>query len=370
MTNIESNNIPSRVIRKLDKEYYRKQKPFEDKQTKEFKELINKFEEDKKNLEKLSEEKEYKEKFEKLFNAFKENKQKLCEDHYKKLDKDYEKKLNEEYYQKFRDLEGYLEIAGEVFPKPSKSNELKWNNDKTKFDRADLYIYEYLWTLSLVGPLKDLNWFKKLTRRDAILVQVIFHTIGTGYSIRALTATLKPPFKIKRSLIDRVKEIWSITKGIGGVVSKIPGAPKEIGSLISAIGELGEDSTPTYSAYPWYTKTFTAPGGGIGVEWRIDRKIIENIGNRIIGGIGLLYLCDPGNKNQNPVGIEVRTRISFKDSRFSSLIDHPLIGRFSQDGDNTKNIIWIPKEEFGFFADPLILKVYHEPLAKENGLIS
>jgi len=283
------------------------------------------------------------------------------------LDKDYEKKLNEDYYQKFRDLEGYLEIAGEVFPKPSKPNELKWNNDKTKFDRGDLYIYEYLWTLSLVGPLKDLNGFKKLTRRDAILVQVIFHTMGTGYSIRALTATLKPPFKIKRSLIDRAKEIWSMTKGVGEVASKIPGAPKAIGSLISAIGELAEDSTPTYhDTYPWYTKTFTAPGGGVGVEWRIDRKIIENIGNRIIGGIGLLYLCDPSNKNQNPVGIEVRTRISFKDSRFSSIVDPRLIGYFSQDGYQTKNKIWIPREE-DFKTNPLKLKVYPKPPAKEKG---
>ncbi|RZB33240.1 MAG: hypothetical protein AEth_00033 [Candidatus Argoarchaeum ethanivorans] len=334
---------------------------------------------------------------------------------------------------------GYLKIIGETKPILSDLPIITAGKKQSA-----LYVYEYTWTLSLIGYIDPITerskpWGDKLTRKDdTILVQVLFHTNDTKYSIRALTGTIKPPFMVKNTVVDSLWDGWmkitgTTTKFIGEI-TKIPGV-KEIGKVIGVIGDLEKDAIPASHAYPWYSKMITARdekylssvdmssvdmssvdmssvdidklNEGIlpeelkskienegfssnykvktlkkniewgiigekkviikkqdsklniyeergllhGVEWRIKRNILKNLGNRWIGGLGLMFIkTTDAEEKMDCIEVDVRARISFKKDKGSS--------KKSSDYD-----IWIPwnPNTKGFEENKLCLKVYPEP---------
>lgn len=216
---------------------------------------------------------------------------------------------------------GYLKIMGEAKPQLS---DLPIITEEKRL--SNWYIYEYIWELSLTGPIdketeRPIPWVNKISKKDdAILVQVFFHINNTKYSIRALTGTLKPPFMIKKKFPDILWDRWwkitgTATKLIGETI-KIPGT-KEICTAIDAISELEKDSVPTSHAYKWYSKMIATREDGVmlnGVEWGIKREAFKNLGNRLMGGIGLIFIESDPNKKMDCIEVEIRARISFKKS--------------------------------------------------------
>ena len=225
---------------------------------------------------------------------------------------------------------GYLKIMGEIEPQLSN---LPIITDEKKL--SNWYVYEYMWELSLTCSLDEkterpIPWVDKLSEKDdAILVQVFFHTNNTKYSIRALTGTLKPPFMIKKGFKDILCDKWlkitgTATKLIGEAI-KIPGT-KAICTAIDAISELEKDSIPTSHAYKWYSKMIATREDGVmlnGVEWGIKRDAFKNLGNRLMGGIGLIFIESDSNEKMDCIEVEIRARISFKKSHSQKKNENP-----------------------------------------------
>ena len=216
---------------------------------------------------------------------------------------------------------GYLKIMGEVEPQLSN---LPTITDEKRL--SNWHVYEYIWELSLTCSIDEkterpIPWLNKLSEKDdAILVQVFFHTNETKYSIRALTGTLKPPFMIKKGFKDILCDRWwkitgTATKLIGETM-KMPGT-KAISTAIDAISELEKDSVPTSHAYKWYSKMIATKEDGVmlnGVEWGIKKEAFKKLGNRLMGGIGLIFIESDSNEKMNCIEVEIRARISVKKS--------------------------------------------------------
>lgn len=156
--------------------------------------------------------------------------------------------------------EAYIELTGEINPQSSSLPELKVVGDTGSYtwSAPDAHIYEYLWTVSLTSPQEEKKekeeptlagrWTSKLRRRfsskqewtwmlrktDAVLIQVFFHTYDSPYLVRVLTTTLKPPFVIKKTLADKVKEVLTATRPIRKLVKT--GVPEKFGTLLDAVG--------------------------------------------------------------------------------------------------------------------------------------
>ncbi len=146
------------------------------------------------------------------------------------------------------------------------------------------------------------------------------------------------------------------TKTIGKIAEK--SAPKGFGTLLDAIEILEADSVPSYHAYPWYSKTFTAmekdqEKGLEGVEFSIDRRAFKNLGNRITGSLGLMFICKLERKSQRhlPIRLEARARLSFRPTRT---------------GKMKRTEMWIPKKrgtgEETQFVEPLFLEITPKPV--------
>jgi hypothetical protein len=278
--------------------------------------------------------------------------------------------------------EAYLELTGETNPQLSSLPELKVVGDTGSYtwSAPDAHIYEYLWTISLTSPqaekkgkkeesILEKRWIRKLRKnispkrdwthmlrkRDGVLIQIFFHTYKTPYLVRVLTTTLKPPFVIKKTITDKVREVLTATRSIRKLAKT--GVPGKFGTLLDAVGILEEDSVPNYQAYPWYSKTITAPEkaqerGLEGVEFSLDRKVFRNIGNRVMGSLGIMFICKSELKGQKhpPVKLEARAIMFFKESKESKV---------------TGGRIWIPeKKGFGknaFFSNRLFLEINPKP---------
>lgn len=271
--------------------------------------------------------------------------------------------------------EGYLELTGEINPQSSSLPELRivGNTGTYKWSAPNAHIYEYLWTISLTSepgikkqekkestPVKIMirklrkkffskrGWTHLLRKKYAFLLQLIFHTYGTPYLVRVLTTTLKPPPVVKRTMTDKIREMLSTTKSVRNLAKNA--VPEKFGTLLDAVEILAKDTVPNYSAYPWYSKNFTALEKGQkkgleGVEFLIDRKAFRNLGNRITGSVGIMFICKSQDIEQKlqPIKLEARAMISFKGS------------------PTDKNRIWIPEKrgsgKNAYFANRLFLEI-------------
>ncbi|HIH92545.1 TPA: hypothetical protein HA338_00350 [Methanosarcina acetivorans] len=228
--------------------------------------------------------------------------------------------LDDEYF-KGLIRSGCLRIMGETEPSLSCLPIVTPKNEM-----YDFYAYEYIWTLSFMSHLDKrerptLDWIKCLKKTNTIIVQIFFRTSNTNYTVRELTATLKPPLMTNKNLWDTFCDSWMKITGrtakLIGDTTKIPSV-SQVGEVMDMLGELEKDVVPSSHAYPWYLKTIvtTDEEGNLlnGVEWTIDRKAFHSIGNRLMGGICLMFIKSSGSeKIKAPVKLDVRARITFKE---------------------------------------------------------
>ncbi len=232
--------------------------------------------------------------------------------------------LNKEYLGKLRN--GYLKILGETEPRLSTLPVLTAEKNLSTF-----FVHEYIWELGFTGYIdpkteRPRDWSNRLIKKDdAIIVQAIFYTNNSNYLARTLTATLKPPIMIKKSVLDSICDGWMKMTGTStkfiGEATNIPGF-REMGLRMEQVKEMEKGSVPLSHAYPWHSRMITIPDGDgkplNAVEWRIKRKAFRNLGNRLIGGMGLIFIKSSYSKEKKDhINIEMRARISFKKTRFS-----------------------------------------------------
>jgi hypothetical protein len=236
---------------------------------------------------------------------------------------------------------GLLKIIGEKKPQLSELPVVSSKNNIV----SNSCVYEYLWVLSITGPDKEeeqtkskwsdkifypLNkiiqrifgfcWVDKIHNSDeAIKVQVIFNTYNSNYFVKPVTGDIKAPFMVRKCLWDSIKDlsmkITGTTVQLAGSYMGIP-VVKETGSAISDLAnQLKKDTAPPSHAYSWYSKMITVDDEQLpAVEWCITKRAFKNLGNYLVGGLGLLFIQSRCDKD-NYIELELRSFIQFDNDK-------------------------------------------------------
>ncbi len=182
-----------------------------------------------------------------------------------------------------------MEVVGEVEPLAISDS----STGKPLGDNAGL-AYEYSWNLGLTGR-KGYDWLENLDKDDSVLVQLIFQTYYTPFTFRELFATLEylPPTKTLKEQPNIVALSKKAILGIGEV-GKSAGFGL-LGSLSAAIADIIPSHDDQGSK--WYLNKFhfSLDSGEpvYGIEWHISRRLIQEVGNRLVGRYGLMFLNSP-----------------------------------------------------------------------------
>lgn len=182
--------------------------------------------------------------------------------------------------------EGYVELLGVTDP------ESVGNIVYSEADPFSPVLYEYVWSVGVKGPHK---WCEKLDEDDSIVIQLIFHTKNSRFSIRDVAADLKqlPPFQKEKKIFDWLDTLRPALDTVGkGLEATGFGFP---GKIISTISQMKLNSVSTQE-FPWWTKTLCSDNNP-GIEWHISKSYLESVGGRFIGTLGVYFLdCGSDNK--------------------------------------------------------------------------
>jgi hypothetical protein len=197
---------------------------------------------------------------------------------------------------------GSMEIFGETQPL-ALTRYLSGENSKLE----PPHLYEYTWNVGLNGY--ELEWIENLQDDDAALVQIMVIPGDSPFISMEIFATLEylPPTRnIPHSpgLLHWAKTISSgVGKAADNVHIPVVGA---VGSLFSAAAELVPPERPETK---WFLNKFALPGdceGGscYGIEWHFSRGLIHEIGSRLVGHLGLVFIDAPlqGRKQKGVEG--------------------------------------------------------------------
>ena len=216
--------------------------------------------------------------------------------------------------------EGYVELLGVTDPEAV--NAICYMDNKPKLGAS--FIYEYFWSVGMAGL--DPKWFEKLDKDESIVVQLIFHTKDSRFSIQEIAADLKqlPPFLKEKGIFDKLQTIRPLLDTAGKVIEAAGlGVP---GRILSTISEINANTVPV-DEFPWWIKTFTT-GGDAGIEWHIPRNFLQYAGSRLVGTLDVYFVdCNPDTEEtpENDLGIEIRAflRSSTQDARSEELYVNP-----------------------------------------------
>lgn len=266
--------------------------------------------------------------------VFEKNRKKPTED--KEKPKEYKEKL-EEYNQFIDEIqskrekplhptqlvlgEGFIELYGVTKPLPTKeilfSNR---NNEKNEEPNSDYpVLYEYVWSVGLTGDPMESSWCEELDKDDSIVVQLIFHTGDSCFSIREIAADLKqmPPFEKKKGIGTWVESLRPAIGTFGkGLESLGVAGP---GKIISMIAETKLNTAST-EEFPWWIKTISA-GKDPGLEWHISRSYLHSVGNRFVGTLVAYFVdCTSGSEVKPEKRLDIEIRVYLKSSSTDDIL--------------------------------------------------
>jgi hypothetical protein len=211
--------------------------------------------------------------------------------------------------------EGFVELLGEVNPQPleeifhnitpPKANPEKDQQSSQSPQYASPIIYEYFWSVGMSGA--DPKWYDQLDEHDPIIVQLILHTKGSRYVTQDVAANLKqvPPFQktTENKIQDWFAQLQPVVETAGKVLSI--GGAKVPGEILSAISQMKLNTVPV-DQFPWWVKTFSTVDEA-GVEWHIPKKLVQYVGNRLVGSFGVyLIKCGSEESLKDEFSIELR----------------------------------------------------------------
>jgi len=179
-----------------------------------------------------------------------------------------------------------MEVLGDQSPYA-----ISQNSDLEKLPSDHSCVYEYNWNLGLTGQI-GMDWLERLDSDDALIVQLILDNEGSGFSTREIFATLEyfPPTK---TLINKPMILKNIFSSGGKLASGI-GCNK-----ISSISTFLADVIPSNDQSKWYLNKFDYPftefvdQQAYGIEWHISTSLIKEVGARLVGRVGIIFLNAP-----------------------------------------------------------------------------
>lgn len=226
---------------------------------------------------------------------------------------------------KFEDIKeilknGFIELLGENQPLATnkmyyaafdQKQSLQKEEGKTELEIP--VAYEYVWSVGLAG--QEGNWYDNLVEDDSIVIQLIFRSKASKYSIREIAADLKqvPPFMKKDGSIASFIERAGKAMGVAGKVVELSGFSGP-GKIISALSELNINTVPT-EEFRWYVKSFSFEQEA-GIEWHIPKNYLERAGNRIVGTLAVYFIECPTEgreSEQDELKIEIRAFLNTKE---------------------------------------------------------
>ena len=222
----------------------------------------------------------------------------------------------------------YVELIGSTNPQTLKDIYFYSGGDKSQEINSLPIIYEYIWSMAILGTLaKDgEKWYENLDD-DGIVIQLIFHVSQTRFSIREVAANLNllPPYKKIKGIADWFEPLMAFTKMAGEVV-KATGL-ETTGKIISAISGMKMNSIPSSDEFPWFVKTFCCPvneGFEPGIEWHIPKSLIRIIGNRLQGSLGIIFIEGTVSENSKDKEISIEIRAFLRDKQKNELFICPI----------------------------------------------
>ncbi|MFB3889954.1 MAG: hypothetical protein ACE14S_10720 [Candidatus Bathyarchaeia archaeon] len=212
--------------------------------------------------------------------------------------------------------DGYIELLGEVNPLTVEevyhlTGPKKEGEGSEASGQVAPVIYEYFWSLGIGGPTP--KWYDQLDDHDPIVVQLIFHTQNSKYSPQDIAANLKqvPPFQktLETKIQDWFEQFKPVVETAGKVLSI--GGVSLAGEVLSAISEMKLNTVPV-DQFPWWVKTFSTVDEA-GIEWHIPKKLVQYVGNRIVGSLGVYFIkcCDKAEL-KDEFSIEMRAYVRSK----------------------------------------------------------
>ncbi|MDD5351361.1 MAG: hypothetical protein PHQ12_14210, partial [Chthoniobacteraceae bacterium] len=170
-------------------------------------------------------------------------------------------------------------------------------------------VYQYSWNIGLTGRM-GLNWLDLLDEDEALLVQLILYGGQSRFVSREVFATLEylPPtrnLKETPSFLEWGKILLTHSASLSGNVGALlqPNNPPAgiglqcAGAIAATIGNMIPSDDQGYSK--WFLYKFDIPldtnaGGYVyGVEWHISRAVIKEVGTRLSGKLGVVFLDAP-----------------------------------------------------------------------------
>jgi hypothetical protein len=156
----------------------------------------------------------------------------------------------------------------------------------------------YTWSLGLNG--KTMDWLDRLEEEDAVLVQLIVENRRSRYTSREIFATLEylPPTRTlveEPSFLEWCKRAFAAGSHLAESTG-VPGA-KVVGALTTTIANIIPSRTEKGSR--WFLQKFDFPVESsvnehtYGVEWHISRAAIREVGSRLVGRLGVVFLDAP-----------------------------------------------------------------------------
>jgi hypothetical protein len=215
--------------------------------------------------------------------------------------------------------EGYIELVGVINPRsvgeiyyvplpPTPKPKLEQEAPKAETEQeTDPILYEYFWSAGMTGF--DPKWYERLDDDDPIVVQLIFHTKDSRYSTQEVAANLKqvPPFQ--KTTEKKIREWFEQLQPVAATAGQVMGLAGATvpGKIIAAIAQM-KLNTVLLDDFPWWVKTFSFEEEA-GIEWHIPRRLIQYVGNRLVGSLGTYFIeCDTSDPTlKNEISIEMRT---------------------------------------------------------------
>lgn len=188
---------------------------------------------------------------------------------------------------------GTMEIIGEETP-------YTLNNaiDISDISSNHSHVYEYSWNIGLTGEI-GFDWLEYLDPEDTLLVQFIIDNEGSRFIAREVFATLEylPPTKNIMDTPKILKRIFTFGSEVAKNVKK---------DSLGALSSLISDIIPSTDDYKWYLNRFDYPfnssnnNQAFGIEWHISRRLIEQIGARLVGRLGVIFIDAPIQNDIEP----------------------------------------------------------------------
>lgn len=160
----------------------------------------------------------------------------------------------------------------------------------------------FRWSLEL-EDLEGFHWPRYLARKEAVIVQLIFDLPPKGIFLSEVSSTLEylAPTKPLTSFLPSLRKLAEDVTADG-----IP----LVGRFVTSAVRNLIPARDAKNRVLWYIRRFyLAEKGRYGVEWRMSRRLIEEIGSRWTGTLGVVFVDVGRDEEDDPRLIDSEAKV-------------------------------------------------------------